>query len=169
MSSGINPFDELDWSDVGQLIDELEGEDAAVPDADRGHDMFDYLPVSGAAREPGDEARWHLRPDRSTQQPAAGDDLGPSTQASKKARLKEKNRQAQARYRQRKLVRSCTLVYALVHCAHSQQPETHVTPPHSPPLDVTIATMMSLVSFCLHGDSSGACRAVETLTSAPAV
>ena len=107
MSSGIHPFDELDLSDVEQLIDELEGEDAALPEGDRGHDIFDYQPVSGATGEPGDEARLHTHPGRSTQQPAAGDQPGPSTQASKKAKLKEKNRQAQARYRQRKLVRCC--------------------------------------------------------------
>lgn len=106
MSSEIEPFD-LDLSDVDLGIDELGDQDELPTEYDgqATYQAAGVQPVVVAGRMGRAASAQTSR--RSTQNAQDSDMPVPAqaTQGSKRARLKEKNRLAQARYRQRKLVR----------------------------------------------------------------
>lgn len=106
MSSEIEPFD-LDLSDVDLGIDELGDQDELPTEYDgqATYQAAGMQPVVVAGRMGRAASAQTSR--RSTQNAQDSDMPVPAqaTQGSKRARLKEKNRLAQARYRQRKLVR----------------------------------------------------------------
>lgn len=103
MSYEAHPCDSVGWSDVDLLLSDLDSHGLPLTITDNAHDFHHEQNVA-TAQSAATERQCDAHQSTLQRLPHGPSPL-PSPRLSKKALLKERNRQAQARYRQRKLVR----------------------------------------------------------------